>query len=289
MRRALATLLLVALALTGAGAAAVMFAETSFIYFPMREFDGEPTAMGQGFEDVALVAEDGTRLHGLFLPAREPRMTFLVSHGNAGNISHRVERALLFRDWLQANVLLYDYRGYGRSEGKPDEPGTYKDARAAYRHLVEARAIDPDRLVLFGESLGSAVTVELATSHRCGAVVLEAPFTSMPEMARVHYPIFPIGSLIRNRYDNVSKMGRLRAPLLVMHGNRDSVVPFWMGERVFQAAAPPKEFFRIEGADHNDTYVVGGASYRRALGDFLTRHLGAVSRSSPSPPPRTAP
>lgn len=251
----------------------VLFAERSFIYFPMKGFDDPASVRASGFEDVHLTAEDGTRIHGLFLPSPAAKVTVLISHGNAGNISHRMERALLFREWLEANVLLYDYRGFGLSEGQPDEPGTYQDGRAAYRHLVDSRGIPPEQIVLFGESLGCAVTVELATSHRSAAVVLEAPFTSVPDMSRLVFPMLPVAAFIKTRYDNVSKIGRLRMPLLVMHGDRDEVVPFWMGERLFAAAAEPKRFFKIVGAGHNDTYIAGGDAYRNALVQFVRENV----------------
>lgn len=261
------------LVLTAAVWVFVLFAERSFIYFPMKAFDDPASVRASGFEDVYLTAEDGTRIHGLFLPSPAAKVTVLISHGNAGNISHRMERALLFREWLEANVLLYDYRGFGLSEGQPDEPGTYQDGRAAYRHLVDSRGIPPEQIVLFGESLGCAVTVELATSHRSAAVVLEAPFTSVPDMSRLVFPMLPVGAFIKNRYDNLSKIGRLRTPLLVMHGDRDEVVPFWMGERLFAAAAEPKRFFKIVGAGHNDTYIAGGDAYRNALVQFVRENV----------------
>ena len=247
----------------------VLFAERSFIYFPMKAFEDPAWFQAAGFEDLHLTAEDETRLHGLFLPGPAAKVTVLISHGNAGNISHRTERALLFREWLDANVLLYDYRGFGRSEGAPDEPGTYQDARAAYKHLVESRGIPPAQIVLFGESLGCAVTLELASNHPSAAVVLEAPFTSVPDMSRLVFPMLPVGAFIKNRYDNLSKIGRLRTPVLVMHGDRDEVVPYWMGERLFASAREPKRFFKIVGAGHNDTYTAGGDAYRNALVQFV--------------------
>jgi fermentation-respiration switch protein FrsA (DUF1100 family) len=260
--------------------AVLVMLEHKLIYFPMRELEIAPPDLGMPFEDVRLIAEDGVRLHAWFLPRPESRYTVLVSHGNAGNISHRLDRARLLQEALRADVLLYDYRGYGRSEGAPDEEGTYRDARAAYRHLVELRGVPAERLILFGESLGSAVTVDLALAHPCRAVVLESPFTSIRDMARSALPWLPLGGLVRTKYDTLAKIGRLRAPVLVMHGDRDSVVPFAQGERVFAAASEPKRFYRIAGADHNDTYVTGGDAYWRALASFIE---GIGERQSPKP------
>jgi fermentation-respiration switch protein FrsA (DUF1100 family) len=166
-------------------------------------------------------------------------------------------------------VLLFDYRGYGRSEGSPDEEGTYRDARAAHRWLVEEKRVPRGRLVLFGESLGSAVALDLALSRPCRALVLESPFASVRAMARAVYPFLPLSALVRTRYENEAKAPRLRVPLLVLHGERDEIVPFAQGRRVFAAAPEPKRFYAIPGAGHNDTYLVGGDAYWDAVRDFL--------------------
>ena len=208
------------------------------------------------------------RLDALFLPAKDARFTVLLAHGNAGNLSHRLDRTIFLQARLGADVLLFDYRGYGKSEGRPDEEGTYRDARAAYRWLTVSRGVSPERLVLFGESLGSAVVLDLALTHPGRALVLEAPFTSVPDMAAVVLPFFP-RAFVRTRYDNLAKVGRLRMPLLVLHGDRDEVVPFAQGRRLYEAAPEPKRFFPIPGSGHNDTYIVGGDAYWRAVEEFV--------------------
>jgi hypothetical protein len=250
-----------------AGGLIVLF-ETRLIYFPSRGHAVTPGALGLAFEELSLTAEDGVQIHGWYLPLRDARATVLVSHGNAGNIADRLDRALLFQARLRTSVLLYDYRGYGKSEGSPDEAGTYRDARAAYRYLVERKRLDPKRLVLFGESLGSAVALELALAEPAAALVLESPFASVPEMARTTM-LAPLAPFVRTRYDNLGKIGRLRMPLFVLHGERDEVVPFAQGRRLFDAAPEPKRFFAIRGAHHNDTYLAGGEEYWQALADFL--------------------
>ncbi len=260
---------LVLLSVAGAAAGAVLFFEENFIYFPTRAHDWTPAEAGLASEEAWLTAEDGVGIHGWFLPAPGSRFTVLFAHGNAGNISHRLDRARLLQSRLQADVFLFDYRGYGRSEGGPDEEGTYRDARAAYRYLVEQRGLPAERLLLLGESLGSAVVLDLALVRPCRALILESPFTSVPDMAKAVFPFLPVASILRTRYDNLAKVGRLRVPLLVLHGDRDSVVPFEQGRRVFEAAPEPKRFFRIAGADHNDTYVTGGEAYWRALTSFV--------------------
>jgi uncharacterized protein len=250
-----------------AGGLLLLF-ETKLIYFPTRAHEVTPAELGLAYEELALRSEDGVRLHGWFLPVKGSRLSVLVCHGNGGNVSHRLDRALLMQSRLNVSVLLFDYRGYGASEGSPDEAGTYRDARAAWRWLVE-REHGPGRVVLFGESLGSAVALQLALEKDARALVLESPFASIPEMARAVYPFLPLWPFVRTRYDNVGKVAALRMPLLVLHGDRDEVVPFAQGRRVFERAPEPKRFFAIPGAGHNDTYAVGGDAYWHALRGFL--------------------
>jgi len=243
--------------------------ERRLIYFPFRTLEVTPKELGLRFEEARLVTEDGVTLHGWFLPVDGSRYTVLVCHGNAGNISHRLDRAILMHAKLKTDVFLFDYRGYGLSEGSPDEPGTYRDARAAHRYLNTARGVMPGNLIIFGESLGAAVALQLALEVPARALVLESPFTSIGDMARGMLPIpFP-GLLLRTKYDNLAKVGGLRMPLLILHGEADTTVPFAQGRRLFDAAPDPKWFFPIRGAGHNDTYVVGGDSYWQAWTDFL--------------------
>jgi hypothetical protein len=268
--RALPVLLLtIALALLAVTALMLAF-ERRLIYSPSRDLDLEPAALGLRHQEACFVAEDGVRLHAWLLPLPGSRRTVLVCNGNAGNMSHRLDRALQMQQRLGVSVLLFDYRGYGRSEGSPDEQGTYRDARAAYRYAVEEGGVAPLDLVLFGESLGAAVAVELALARPVGALVLESAFTSIPDMARAAYPFLPpVGPLIRTRYDTLARVPRLTLPLLVLHGERDGIVPLAQGRRVFEAAGGPKRFFAIPGAGHNDTYLSGGEAYWRALREFL--------------------
>ena len=255
------------LLLLGLGGLLLLF-EKHLIYFPSRGHDATPAGLGLAYEEVELRAEDGVGLHGWFLPVKGSRLTVLLCHGNAGNISHRLDRVLLLQSHLAADTLLFDYRGYGRSEGSPDEEGTYRDARAAHGFL-RARGVGPNRLVIMGESLGAAVALQLALEVEARALVLEAPFTSIPDMARAVYPFLPVWPLVRTRYDNLGKIPRLRCPVLVLHGDRDEVVPFPQGQRLFEAAPEPKRFFAIPGAHHNDAFVVGGEDYWRVLREFL--------------------
>jgi pimeloyl-ACP methyl ester carboxylesterase len=257
--------------LIGATLFLVIF-EKSFIYYPAVGVDITPKALGLPFEEVLLDVEPGVQVHGWFIKAaKDPAVaTVLFSHGNAGNIADRLDRVLSLRD-AGADFLLYDYRGYGRSTGKLDEEGTYRDGRAAYDYLVNERHIDPGRIVLMGESLGCAIAIQLALDRRAAGLVLEAPFASIAHMARAVFPFLPLSSFVRTRYDNVTKIQQLKMPLLVIQGTEDEVIPVAQGRMVFDAAPEPKQYLAIQRAHHNDVYVIGGATYRRAFSEFITR------------------
>ena len=263
-------LLLASLAALTAITVLMLAFERRLVYFPSRVLDLEPADLGLRHEEVFLATEDGVRIHAWLLPLAGARRVVLVCHGNAGNIGHRLDRARELQRRVGASVLLFDYRGYGRSEGSPDEEGTYRDARAAWSWLTRVKGVPPAEIVLLGESLGAAVAAQLALDRPAGALILESAFTSIPDMAREAYPFLPpVGRLIRTRYETVDKVRRLALPLLVLHGDRDDIVPAAQGRRVFEAAGGPKRFVAIPGAGHNDTYAVGGDGYWAAVAAFL--------------------
>ena len=249
--------------------------EKRFIFFPDKTIDETPREWGMPYEDVYFTTEDGLRLNGWWIPGTGSPITLLWFHGNAGNISHRLENIRLRRDRLAVNNFIFDYREYGRSEGEVSEGGTYRDGSAAVQYLRGRKDLDPARIVFLGESLGSAVAVEMAIRHGCAAMVLESPFLSIPEMAKVSFPFLPFGPLFRTRYDTLSKIGRVRAPVLIVHGENDEIVPLQHGRRLFEAAPEPKEFYVVKGAHHNDLHFVGGKAYLDELGRFLGRVGGA--------------
>lgn len=242
--------------------------ERSLIYYPARRLEATPRALGLAFEDVRLAAEDGVALHGWFVPGRR-RVALLWCHGNAGNISHRLENLSLLHHRLGMSVLLFDYRGYGESAGVPSEEGTYRDARAFRAWLARRSPQSP--VVYFGRSLGAAVATRLAAEAPPAALVLETPFVSVPAMANATIP--GAGLLFRTRYDTRGRIRGVRAPVLILHGDADEVVPLRQGRAVFDAAAGPKAFFVIRGARHNDTYLVGGEAYWRTWEAFLAAHV----------------
>jgi len=241
----------------------------SLIFFPEKEITLTPADAGLAFEDLTLETSDGVKINGWFVPHAGAKTTILWLHGNGGNIGHRVGRIHRFHHALRANILIIDYRGYGRSGGRVSEKGTYLDAVAAYDYLLSRRDVDPARIVPFGSSLGAGVAVELSLRRKVQGVILESPFASIREMARVAVPWLPVGWLITTRYDNLSKIGRLNIPILILHGDRDGTVPFAQGRKLFEAAREPKRFYTISGADHNNTDIVGGESYLQALSQFI--------------------
>lgn len=241
------------------------------IYHPGKAFSAVPGTFGLAHEEVWLTAEDGTRLHGWFLPsARGPlaarKLGVLLCHGNAGTISDRTLKASLLHR-LGLSVLLFDYRGYGKSLGSPSEKGTYQDAEAAWRWLA-AKGFAPERVVLYGESLGNGVAVETALRHAPRALILESAFTSIADMGKVVYPWLPVKLIARTRYDNLAKIPSVRAPVLVMHSREDGVVPFSMGRALFAAAPEPKRFFEMTGS-HDEGFLDAGPAYPAAIRSFL--------------------
>jgi fermentation-respiration switch protein FrsA (DUF1100 family) len=243
----------------------------SLIFFPEKEIFQTPADAGLPFEDLTLETSDGVKINGWFIPSPGAKTTLLWLHGNGGNISHRVERIHRFHHALKANILIIDYRGYGRSGGKVSERGTYLDAMAAYDYLLTRSDVDPARIVPFGSSLGAAVAVELSLQRKVQGLILESPFTSIRAMARIAVPWLPVGWLITTRYDNLSKVGQMKIPILIFHGDRDETVPFAQGRMLFEAAQGPKRFYTITGAGHNNTDLIGGPPYLQALSEFIAQ------------------
>ncbi len=238
-----------------------------FIFYPDSFLIGDPGDFGMPFEDVYFPTADGLTLHGWFVPG-EKGLTWLWFPGNAGNISYRLENMKLLHERLALNIFIFDYRGYGRSQGRPSEKGTYRDAQAALAYLHSRPDVDPETTLFFGRSLGSAIAVDLATKQKCLALILESPPTSLMGMMKAIFPSLPPDRL-PIKYDSLSKIKDINVPLLILHGDRDEVVPYRLGRKLFEAANEPKRFYTIENAGHNDTYIVGGEGYITALRDFI--------------------
>ena len=247
---------------------AMMFLEESLIFFPQPYPAGDWNPPGISFEDAHFHSADGVGLHGWFLPHAHPLATILYCHGNGGNLTDRAYIAQLLHDRDGAAVLIFDYRGYGRSEGRPNEQGILADARAARAWLASRSGIPEPEIVMMGESLGGAVAVDLAARDGARALVLQSTFSSLPDVAGYHFPWLPVRWLMHTRLDSASQIGRYQGPLLECHGDADRTVPYRFGEKLFQAANEPKQFITFHGFDHNDFPPL---SYFDALRDFLTR------------------
>ncbi len=246
--------------------------ERLFVYYPAREIEAVPSQIGLQYQDVLAATRDGINLHGWYIPRPGALYTFLIFHGNAGNISHRLEWIKMLHD-LGAHVMIIDYRGYGRSEGKPLEEGLYLDALAAYGWWSKEHAAGRNKLVLIGESLGCAVAVDLAARVQVDGIVLQSGFTTAWDMAKAHMPMGLLQPVIGVRFDSASQIAKLTCPKLIIHGDRDEVVPFRLGRRLYDLALPPKEFYEVAGAGHNDLIRTASTEYTKRLRDFLS-HLG---------------
>ena len=236
------------------------------LFHPTPGVDIRPERLGLEAEEVFLETEDGVRIHAFWIPNEAATRAVLFFHGNAGNASHRLPNAAALHR-LGAHVLLVDYRGYGRSEGSPSESGVYADARAALAHLVEERGVPLERIVVFGRSLGGAVAIDLVSDQPVAGLIVESTFTSLGGMAS---KVFPLAKpFVRGRFDSEAKIVDLKTPLLAFHGDRDEIVPYALGRRLFEAAPEPKSFETLEGAGHNDTVEVGGRPYFARIQAFL--------------------
>lgn len=252
------------------------FFQSHLVFYPEtgREIIAAPSQIGLPYEDVRLTTDDGLSLHGWFIPAAEARGTVLFLHGNAGNISHRLDSLQMFHR-LGYSTLIFDYRGYGNNDGAPSEQGTYRDAEAAWRYLTEQRRIPPCRIALFGESLGGAVASWLAARQKPAALVIASGFTSVPDLAQHFYPYLPVRWLAHLRYDTRENLRAVAAPVLIAHSPEDEIIPFEHGQALYAAANSPKRFLEL-GGGHNDGFIFMRESWVRELKDFLGGHINAT-------------
>lgn len=236
----------------------------SLLYFPSRAILETPEEAGLEYRDLRIETDDGERLHGWWIGARTDSLGhLLLCHGNAGNVGDRVLHAAVLTA-AGFDVLLFDYRGYGRSSGRPSEEGIYRDARAALTCLVEQRAVDPRRVFYLGESLGGAVALDLALERPPAGLVLLSGFTGVRELGRLHYPFVPT-ALVPDAYPSLRRIHKLRAPLLVLHGERDDIVPLSQGRTLFDAAPEPKHMHVFAGLGHNDLVTLAGTEFARVI------------------------
>ncbi|MDO9527739.1 MAG: alpha/beta hydrolase [Syntrophales bacterium] len=250
----------------------IFVAQPGFIYFPEKAFFETPDQTGLSYEDVSFETVDNVKLSGWFIPAEKPRGVVLFFHGNAGNISHRMASIHIFHR-LGFSTFIFDYRGYGKSEGKPTEKGTYLDAEAAWLYLTEELHVPPEEIIFFGRSLGGAIAARLAQNYTPKALLIESTFTSVPDIAADIYPFLPVRLLSRFDYNAGEYIRRVNCPILVIHSVNDDIIPFSHGRQLFEAAQEPKEFLEITGT-HNEGFMTSGKRYEEGLDAFISRHPG---------------
>jgi len=261
-------LILLALAYVALVALAFFF-QSRLVYFPQvgREIAATPRAYGLAFEAVTLATDDGENLAAWWVPAERAAGTVLIFHGNAGNISHRLDYLAMFHRLGYASLIV-EYRGYGESTGSPSEQGTYRDAEAAWRWLASEQGVVPGDIVIFGESLGGAVASRLAARLKPRALVLASTFTSVPDLGAQVYPFLPVRLISRFSYDTLEAVKAVKAPILIAHSRDDDIIPFTHGKVLYEAAREPKQFLEMRGG-HNDGFIFVREEWIAQLAAFL--------------------
>jgi len=278
MSSLLGSVLVVVGMLYGAICAYVFFMQARLIYYPhlpSRELTTSPADIGLEYESITITTSDDVGLHGWFVPADKARGVLLFFHGNAGNISHRLELLEIFHN-LGLSSLIIDYRGYGQSQGKVTEQGTYLDAEAAWQYLTKGRSIPAENIVIFGMSLGGPIAADLAARQQPGGLIIGSSFTSVPDMGAHLYPILPVRLLSRFRYDTRASLASVSCPVLVIHSPDDEIIPYKNGTRLFDAAKEPKSFLEIHG-NHNEGFLTSGRLYIEGLDNFISTFLKSTS------------
>lgn len=240
--------------------------ERSNIFFPSKDTAAHPGMIGLPYEEVFFTARDGVKLNGWFVGQEGAADTILFFHGNAGNITHRLDKLRMFRE-LGLNIFIFDWRGYGKSRGSPSEKGFYLDGEAALQYLTEKKNIAPGNIIAYGESIGSAVAVDLATRTDFKALITDGAFTSVDEVAKMVYPFIP-SFLISFKFDSLSKIGDVKCPVLVVHSVDDEIIPFRMGEELYNSAKPPKKFLKLRGG-HNEAFLDSEQAFKDGIRSFL--------------------
>jgi fermentation-respiration switch protein FrsA (DUF1100 family) len=241
--------------------------QPAMVFHPARSMDAVPEDWGLAYEEVSMNTPDGLELHGWYIPRSGARRVLLFLHGNAGNISHRGDSLAIFHR-LGLNVLIFDYRGYGRSQGKPGEKGLYLDAEAAWRYLVEKRGVPAENIVVFGRSLGGAVAAHLAAHVQPAGLILESTLSSTRDFAQSLHPLLSRMVVMRYGFDTVASLAGVHCPVLVLHSRADDIMPYHLGEKVYRAAHQPKRFVTLQG-DHNNGFLQTQPHYEQALGEFI--------------------
>lgn len=248
--------------------------EKKGMYYPAKEIESTPINAGLKYEDVFFDSDDGLKLNGWFIPAGNPRGTLLFCHGNAGNISHRIEIIKIFNK-LNLNIFIFDYRGYGKSQGSPTEAGLYRDAQAAYKYLLSRKNVNKETVVIYGKSIGANVAIDLASKVKAAVLISESGFSSAYDMGKKLFPYLPIKWIITVKYDALTKIKNISIPKLIIHSQDDEIVPFELGNKLFEAASQPKEFYQMQGG-HNEAPFIAKEEYSAKINNFLSKYLNPM-------------
>jgi uncharacterized protein len=251
--------------------AVTYFIQDSMLYFPEKEIWHTPKNINLEYSEIYFETEDGITISGWYIPAKNEKGVLLFCHGNAGNISHRLDSIKIFHN-LSLSVLIFDYRGYGKSNGKPSEKGTYLDAEAAWNYLVNVKQKPPEEIILFGRSLGGAVAAEIALMKNPAGLIIESSFTSVPELGSKLYPWLPVKLISKFSYSTIHKVGFIKCHKLIIHSPDDEMISFEHGKSLFENASPPKEFLIIRGG-HNEGFLTSGNIYGEGLKKFIEKCL----------------
>ena len=243
------------------------YQQPGMLFYPLTRLDAAPSDWGLAYEDVYLTTPDNIKIHGWYVPKKSAKQVVLFFHGNGGNIAHRGDSLKIFHQ-LGVSTLIIDYRGYGRSEGKPDEQGMYLDARAAWDYLTGSQGFQPQDVIIFGRSIGGAVATQLASQVKPRALILESTFSSVEDMASIYMPGISRLIYMRYQFDTAARISQVKAPLLLMHSQDDDVIPYILGLKVFEAANRPKYSYELVG-DHNTGFLNSMPGYAEALSGFL--------------------
>jgi len=250
----------------------IYFFQPKLIFFPHNEIKATPALISLQYDDIFLTTTDGEVLNAWWIPHPEARATILFLHGNAGNISHRLDSINIFHQ-LGLSVLLIDYRGYGKSTGKPSEEGTYLDAESAWHYLTNEKNIESNNIIIFGRSLGGAVASWLAEKHSPAGLIVESSFTSIADMGKHYYPYLPTSLLARIKYASINRIANIKSPTLFIHSKHDEIIPYEYGKQLFTEAlketTTAKSFLDTTGG-HNDGFLLSGKQYIDGLDRFIT-------------------
>lgn len=246
----------------------VYFKQDSLMYYPTREWATTPDRQGMPFESITVKSSDNVVLSAWYVPAKkDSARVVLFAHGNAGNISHRIDSIRVFHD-LGLNVLIFDYRGYGKSGGTPSEKGLYRDIDAFWQYLRKQKGFRASNIILFGRSLGGAVAIDLASRKQPMALIVESSFSSAKDMADHLFSLLPNRLLLRFRFNSIDKISRVGSPVLVLHSPADEIIPYQQGRKLYARAPKPKQFFRLNGG-HNEGFLLNPGPYRQRLKSFI--------------------